>query len=46
MVGAVTTPTSQGVDVNLLLQLYEQVENGDFPEIDGIVIIRNGFLVT
>lgn len=43
---AVTTPTSQAVNAKLLLQLYEQVENGDFPEIDGIVVIRNGYLVS
>jgi CubicO group peptidase (beta-lactamase class C family) len=42
----VATPASQGVNPTVLFDLYERLDRGDYPGVDGVVIIRNGILVS
>ena len=46
MVGVSLHPPSQGVNPTVLFQLYGRLERGDYPGMDGVVIIRNGNLVS
>ena len=43
---SVATPASQGVDPTVLFELYGRLNRGDYSSVDGVVIIRNGILVS
>ncbi len=42
---ATSTPSKEGLDVAPLREFHERIRNGDFGNIDRLVVIKNGYLV-
>jgi CubicO group peptidase (beta-lactamase class C family) len=42
---AVSTLTAQGVNANIIVNLHDKINEGDYPNVHSLIIVRNNYLV-